>query len=346
MMRSSKNPESGQTFWECTECGFFSKSSKSNVKSHVLKHHIQPSQSGHTSWSQGQSHSAPTKVRLPGGLSGEMNGLREQIESMMTKMHDAATSCTIWLCTECNYSQSMSATSKSKSHKDKMKRHIMRKHIEGGSTAQPLDPRIPTSGTTNHPKTQPVGTVKFQGAEMMTCLKDPETNQTFWKCTECNFFSKSARNAKSKVKAHVLRCHVGSLYSAFKTNYSWEEGQRGPPGAEGEAFPASPQPLPVNRMKRGGKEKTEQELQVEAMMTSMQDPWTRCTIWLCTKCNYSQTKAPESKSKSHKDKMKRHIMRKHMGVEVKASQPMDWVAKAQVTHDPVKAQEVVRQCQY
>ena len=43
----------------------------------------------------------------------------------------------------------------------------------------------------------------------MRSLKDPDTGRTYWKCTQCNYFNKSAKSSKYKVERHVMRHHVG-----------------------------------------------------------------------------------------------------------------------------------------
>ena len=116
----------------------------------------------------------------------------------------------------------------------------------------------------------------------MWSLKDPETGKTFWRCTECDYFNKSEKCSKGKVRTHVLNHHMGMSNSDMK------EGKGGRPK----------------------KEKTELDLKVESLMGSIKDPTTRRVIWLCTKCNYSQSRT--GKSKSSKDKMRRHILRKHI----------------------------------
>merc|ERR1712037_356437 len=56
--------------------------------------------------------------------------VERQVEEMMGSLKDPTTSRMIWLCGKCNYSTSNSG--KSRSSKFKMKRHILRLHIEGG----------------------------------------------------------------------------------------------------------------------------------------------------------------------------------------------------------------------
>merc|ERR1712107_977527 len=52
-----------------------------------------------------------------------------QVEDLMGRLKDPTTSRIIWLCGKCNYTTSNS--DKSRSSKFKMKRHILRLHIEG-----------------------------------------------------------------------------------------------------------------------------------------------------------------------------------------------------------------------
>merc|ERR1712181_151505 len=56
-----------------------------------------------------------------------------QVEEMMGSLKDPTTSRMIWLCGKYNYSTSNSG--KSRSSKFKMKRHILRLHIEGGRSS-------------------------------------------------------------------------------------------------------------------------------------------------------------------------------------------------------------------
>merc|ERR1719266_2774321 len=51
--------------------------------------------------------------------------------------------------------------------------------------------------------------VKSQTEGLMWSLKDPDTGRTYWKCTQCNYFNKSAKSSKYKVERHVMRHHVG-----------------------------------------------------------------------------------------------------------------------------------------
>jgi rubrerythrin len=170
-----------------------------------------------------------------------------------------------------------------------------------------------------------IAVLKCQAEDMMRCLKNPETNKQFWSCTECDYFSKAGKNAKSNVKSHVWMCHIDSSDTEWKNN-TWTHGQ----GSAGTGTPTLPTVKSPN---------SDMSSQVESMMTKMHDAATSCTIWLCTECNYSQAMSATSKSKSHKDKMKRHIMRKHIEGG-KASLPMPWPSKS------AKAQAMQQQCQY
>ena len=44
---------------------------------------------------------------------------------------------------------------------------------------------------------------------LMKSLKDPETGRTYWKCTQCSYFNKSAKSSKYKVERHVTSKHLG-----------------------------------------------------------------------------------------------------------------------------------------
>ena len=127
--------------------------------------------------------------------------------------------------------------------------------------------------------------VKSQTEGLMWSLKDPDTGRTYWQCTECNYFNKSAKSSKYKVERHVMRHHMGK-----------------PKPVRREVAP--PPPSGVK------KEVSEQDRQVEEMMGSLKDPTTSRMIWLCGKCNYSTSNS--GKSRSSKFKMKRHILRLHI----------------------------------
>ena len=123
LMWSLKDPDTGRTYWQCTECNYCNKSAKSSkykVERHVMRHHM----------------GKPKPVRRevapppPSGVKKEVSEQDRQVEEMMGSLKDPTTSRMIWLCGKCNYSTSNSG--KSRSSKFKMKRHILRLHIEGG----------------------------------------------------------------------------------------------------------------------------------------------------------------------------------------------------------------------
>jgi len=123
LMWSLKDPDTGRTYWQCTECNYCNKSAKSSkykVERHVMRHHM----------------GKPKPVRRevapppPNGVKKEVSEQDRQVEEMMGSLKDPTTSRMIWLCGKCNYSTSNSG--KSRSSKFKMKRHILRLHIEGG----------------------------------------------------------------------------------------------------------------------------------------------------------------------------------------------------------------------
>merc|ERR1711902_128418 len=64
------------------------------------------------------------------GVKKEVTEQDRQVEDLMGRLKDPTTSRIIWLCGKCNYTTSNSG--KSRSSKFKMKRHILRLHIEGG----------------------------------------------------------------------------------------------------------------------------------------------------------------------------------------------------------------------
>jgi len=155
-----------------------------------------------------------------------------------------------------------------------------------------MTPWVDCSSTMlDHPKQTNTPTperlqVKTQTEGLMWSLKDPDTGRTYWQCTECNYFNKSAKSSKYKVERHVMRHHMGK-----------PKPVRREPVA----------PPPQNGVK---KEVSEQDRQVEEMMGSLKDPTTSRMIWLCGKCNYSTSNS--GKSRSSKFKMKRHILRLHI----------------------------------
>jgi len=147
-----------------------------------------------------------------------------------------------------------------------------------------LDP--PKLTTTPAPETRVRAKSETEG--LMWSLKDPDTGRTYWQCTECNYFNKSAKSSKYKVERHVMRHHLSTK----------------PPPVRKEATPSQP----TNGVVK--KEVSEQDRQVEEMMGSLKDPTTSRMIWLCGKCNYSTSNS--GKSRSSKFKMKRHILRLHI----------------------------------
>jgi len=170
------------------------------------------------------------------------------------------------------------------------------KHIIQKRMAMTMTPWVDcspnmTMTVLDHPKPTNTPTpervqVKTQTEGLMWSLKDPDTGRTYWQCTECNYFNKSAKSSKYKVERHVIRHHLSTK----------------PPPVRKEVTPQPP-----NGVK---KEVTEQDRQVEEMMGSLKDPTTSRMIWLCGKCNYSTSNS--GKSRSSKFKMKRHILRLHI----------------------------------
>ena len=226
-----------------------------------------------------------------------------QVATMMRTLKDVDSGQSYWQCTKCDY-----FSANPKSSKYKVERHIMRQHLDMDTSAsdtlwmegEPItmnayvEYQPPSARATPQPFHPPIThsvppapkrdrTEEYKQAEIrMWSLKDPETGKTFWRCTECDYFNKSEKCSKGKVRTHVLNHHMGLSASEVK------EGKGGRPK----------------------KEKSELDLQVESLMGSIKDPTTRRVIWLCTKCNYSQSRT--GKSKSSKDKMRRHILRKHI----------------------------------
>ena len=234
---------------------------------------------------------------------------KEQVEVLMRTLKNVDSGQSYWQCIKCDY-----FSANPKSSKYRVERHILNKHpldcaqptmwVEGrpitiNVTPQlyhPLPTSVNTTGTTsNNPSNNQAAnsdlakTEEMARAEnLMWSLKDPETGKTFWRCTECEYYNKSEKSSKSKVRMHVMNHHMGR------------------PPKTGRYFPK--------------KEKTEQELLVESLIGSLKDPNTRRTIWLCTKCNYSQSRT--GRSNSSKDKMKRHILRKHLMAEKEPTHPV------------------------
>jgi len=123
LMWSLKDPDTGRTYWQCIECNYFNKSAKSSkykVERHVMRHHMGKPKPV-------RREAAPPQ---PNGVKKEASEQDRQVEEMMGSLKDPTTSRMIWLCGKCNYSTSNSG--KSRSSKFKMKRHILRLHIEGG----------------------------------------------------------------------------------------------------------------------------------------------------------------------------------------------------------------------
>ena len=352
MMMALKNPETNQTYWQCTECNYFNKSAKSSkfkVKTHVLKHHVEslgapersvaeplrvesvehhqaePAWKSHT-WMDGGAqakafglapyngnHTPTIQVSespydpvashwtLPSNVvTAKPDRLTShQVATMMRTLKDGDSGQSYWQCTECNF-----FSANPKSSKFKVERHILKQHLgtetsdtlwmegEPITMTASLEYQTPTArvnpqpylgpttpSTPNTPRREKTEEEK-EAETRMWSIKDPETGKTFWRCAECEYSNKSDKCSKGKVRTHVLNHHMGRL------------SKNTPDGTPSK------------------KEKTELDLQVESFMGSIKDPATRRVIWLCTKCNYSQSRT--GKSKSCKDKMKRHILRKHI----------------------------------
>ena len=120
-MWSLKDPDTGRTYWQCTECDYHNKSAKSSkykVERHVMRHHM------------GKPKPIRREIAPTNGVKKEVTEQDRQVEDLMGRLKDPTTSRIIWLCGKCNYTTSNS--DKSRSSKFKMKRHILRLHIEGG----------------------------------------------------------------------------------------------------------------------------------------------------------------------------------------------------------------------
>ena len=166
----------------------------------------------------------------------------------------------------------------------------------------------------------------WQVGKMMRSLKNPETNQTFWQCTECDYYSKSAKSSKFKVKSHVLKHHVQpiqnttqappSAVSAAWKNNEWTAGTTftvnaqpyQPPAPRVSHSPYDPVASAWNSSSSTEETKPKVERlstdQVGTMMKSMKDPETGQAFWRCTMCDYFSKNA-----KSSKFKVERHILR-------------------------------------
>merc|ERR1719150_3378076 len=196
---------------------------------------------------------------------------KEQVEVLMRTLKNVDSGQSYWQCIKCDY-----FSANPKSSKYRVERHILNKHpldcaqptmwVEGRPITINVTPQLyhplPTSVSTTNAPTSSQGNSELAKTEemaraenLMWSLKDPETGKTFWRCTECEYYNKSEKSSKSKVRMHVMNHHMGR------------------PPKTGRYFPK--------------KEKTEQELLVESLIGSLKDPNTRRTIWLCTKCNYS-----------------------------------------------------------
>jgi len=229
---------------------------------------------------------------------------KEQVDTLMRSLKNVDSGQSYWQCIKCDY-----FSANPKSSKYRVERHILNKHpldcaqptmwVEGRPITINVTPQLyhplPTTVNTTNTTTNNQGNSELGKAEenaraenLMWSLKDPETGKTFWRCTECEYYNKSEKSSKSKVRMHVMNHHMGR------------------PPKTGRYFPK--------------KEKTEQELLVESLIGSLKDPATRRTIWLCTKCNYSQSRT--GRSNSSKDKMKRHILRKHLMAEKEPTHPV------------------------
>ena len=127
-----------------TQCNYFNKSAKSSkykVERHVMRHHM------------GKPKPVRREPPPSNGVKKEVSEQDRQVEEMMGSLKDPTTSRMIWLCGKCNYSTSNSG--KSRSSKFKMKRHILRLHIEGGRAStqqQQSQPGVSRSWSHNsHP---------------------------------------------------------------------------------------------------------------------------------------------------------------------------------------------------
>jgi len=228
---------------------------------------------------------------------------KEQVDTLMRSLKNVDSGQSYWQCIKCDY-----FSANPKSSKYRVERHILNKHpldcaqptmwVEGRPITINVTPQLyhplpttmnSTPTPTNNQANSELGMAEenARAENLMWSLKDPETGKTFWRCTECEYYNKSEKSSKSKVRMHVMNHHMGR------------------PPKTGRYFPK--------------KEKTEQELLVESLIGSLKDPATRRTIWLCTKCNYSQSRT--GRSNSSKDKMKRHILRKHLMAEKEPTHP-------------------------
>ena len=262
---------------------------------------------GYLPYEPSNSPTAPAAKQHPLGKKVKKKPSRltkEQVDTLMRSLKNVDSGQSYWQCIKCDY-----FSANPKSSKYRVERHILNKHpldcaqptmwVEGRPITINVTPQLyhplpttvatPPTTTNNHANTELGKAEENARAEnLMWSLKDPETGKTFWRCTECEYYNKSEKSSKSKVRMHVMNHHMGR------------------PPKTGRYFPK--------------KEKTEQELLVESLIGSLKDPATRRTIWLCTKCNYSQSRT--GRSNSSKDKMKRHILRKHLMAEKEPTHPV------------------------
>ena len=264
----------------------------------------QPPRIGYLPYEPSASPTAPAAKPVKKVKKKPSRLTKEQVDTLMRSLKNVDSGQSYWQCIKCDY-----FSANPKSSKYRVERHILNKHpldcaqptmwVEGrpitiNVTPQLYHPLPTTISTTNAPTSSQGNSELAKTEEMaraenlMWSLKDPETGKTFWRCTECEYYNKSEKSSKSKVRMHVMNHHMGR------------------PPKTGRYFPK--------------KEKTEQELLVESLIGSLKDPATRRTIWLCTKCNYSQSRT--GRSNSSKDKMKRHILRKHLMAEKEPTHPV------------------------
>merc|ERR550525_1151001 len=83
----------------------------------------------------------------------------------------------------------------------------------------------------------------IQVNKMMRPLKNPDTNQTFWQCTECDYFNKSAKSSKFKVRSHVLKQHVNSPLGETKPRPEPQQQQQQQEQARSQQQEAAEEPV-------------------------------------------------------------------------------------------------------
>ena len=172
----------------------------------------------------------------------------------------------------------------------------------------------------------------LQVTKMMRSVKHPETNQSYWQCTECDYANTSAKHSKFKVKAHVLKHHIqggtpassppqpaplpSTVSDAWKNN-EWTHGQTFTVNATPYNPPvprAAPSPYDTNTWTsttsstedvkvKAPIERLSSE-QVAALMKTIKDPESGQTLWRCALCDYF-SKNP----KSSKFRVERHILK-------------------------------------